>query len=243
MVNLTRLDLGNNRIKSFNVFTGDESFPNLKWLNISNNKPNELPSIKLPKLEYLDISGNKIEKVNDGWQGHANLRTIKAMDNKFKSLAVFKVCPKLEELYVAQNAFTALSGWEALPALKRLHCRRNRIEKIDEELPPLEALEYINLRQNKIPDLKTVFNLFQFPNLKDISVFKNPVEVQASSFNILMSNVLSKNTKLERFCKVKVEDCHKLEAYYLGRYNWEREQERLKQEAAEQAAREAAENE
>ena len=67
MINLTRLDLGNNRIKSFNVFTGEESFPNLKWLNIANNKPTELPAIKLPKLEYLDISGNKIEKVNDGW--------------------------------------------------------------------------------------------------------------------------------------------------------------------------------
>ena len=67
MINLTRLDLGSNRIKSFNVFTGEEAFPNLKWLNLSNNKPSELPSIKLPKLEYLDISGNKIEKVSDGW--------------------------------------------------------------------------------------------------------------------------------------------------------------------------------
>jgi len=146
MLNLVRLDLGNNRIKSFNVFTGEDSFPNLKWLNIANNKPTELPSIKLPKLEYLDVSNNKIEKVNDGWQGHANLRIIKAVDNKFKSLAVFKICPKLEELYVAQNAFTSLSGWESLPALKRLHCRRNKIEKVDEELPPLDSLEYLNLR-------------------------------------------------------------------------------------------------
>ena len=160
MVNLTRLDLGNNRIKSFNVFNGEETLPNLKWLNLSNNKPTELPSIKLPKLEYLDISGNKIEKVNDGWQGHQNLRVIRAVDNKFKSLAVFKVCPKLEELYVAQNAFTSLSGWESLPALKRLHCRRNKIEKVDEELPPLEALEYLNLRQNKIASLEVVFKLF-----------------------------------------------------------------------------------
>merc|ERR1712093_510655 len=91
-----------------------------------------------------------------------SLRIIKAVDNKFKSLAVFKVCPKLEELYVAQNAFTSLSGWESLPALKRLHARRNRIEKVEEELPPLESLEYINLRQNKLGDMRNVFNLFQF---------------------------------------------------------------------------------
>jgi len=52
----------------------------------------------------------------------------------------------LEELYAAQNAFTALSGWESLPALKKLHVRRNKIDKVDEELPPLESLEYLNMR-------------------------------------------------------------------------------------------------
>lgn len=42
-------------------------FPNLKWLDVSNNKITEFPGFKLPKLEYLDIGFNKLEKVNDGW--------------------------------------------------------------------------------------------------------------------------------------------------------------------------------
>ena len=138
-------------------------------------------------------------------------------------MAVFKVCPKLEELYAGTNAFTSLSGWESLPALKRLHLRKNKIDKVDEELPPLESLEYLNLRTNKIPSLEVIYKLFQFPNLKDINVMKNPVEIQVSSFNVLMSDVLAKNTKLTRFCKIKVEDCHRLEAYYLGQYKWEKE--------------------
>jgi len=58
--------------------------------------------------------------------------------------------PKLEILYASNNQFTTLSGWDGMTALKRLHLRRNKIEKIDEELVPLEALEYINLRANKI---------------------------------------------------------------------------------------------
>ena len=61
--------------------------------------------------------------------------------------------PKLEELYLAQNAVTALTGWESLPVLKKLHLRRNKIEKIEEELPPLEALTYLNLRGNKVSGL------------------------------------------------------------------------------------------
>ena len=85
--------------------------------------------------------------------------------------------PKLEQLYMANNAVTVLSGWEGMPALKKLHLRRNKIEKIDEELPPLEYLEYINLRANKIPNMETLEKLFKNPLLRDISVLNNPVEV------------------------------------------------------------------
>lgn len=68
----------------------------MKWLDVSNNKIVDMPAFKLPKLEYLDISYNKLEKVNDGWNGHANIRIFKTIDNKFKSLSQFKAMPKLE---------------------------------------------------------------------------------------------------------------------------------------------------
>ena len=37
----------------------------MKYLDLSSNKFNELAAFKCPKLEYLDISYNKIEKVNE----------------------------------------------------------------------------------------------------------------------------------------------------------------------------------
>jgi Leucine-rich repeat (LRR) protein len=61
--------------------------------------------------------------------------------------------PKLEELYLASNAVSNIIGWDSLPSLKRLHLRKNKIEKIDEELPPLDALVYLNLRGNKLSTL------------------------------------------------------------------------------------------
>ena len=60
--------------------------------------------------------------------------------------------PKLEELYLATNVITNIIGYEQMPKLKKLHLRKNRIEKIDDEMPPLDSLEYLNLRGNKIPN-------------------------------------------------------------------------------------------
>jgi len=97
---LTRLNLSNNKIKAMTCFATEEAFPALRWLDISFNKFTEWPGFRSPKLDYLNISGNKLEKVNEAWAGHATLRILSAADNKFKNLANFKNCPKLEELYL-----------------------------------------------------------------------------------------------------------------------------------------------
>lgn len=65
LARLTRLNLSNNKIKNVSCFAAEDSFPNLKWLDISFNKFNEWPAFRSPKLDYLNISGNKLEKVND----------------------------------------------------------------------------------------------------------------------------------------------------------------------------------
>jgi Leucine-rich repeat (LRR) protein len=138
--NLVKLNVGKNKIKSIAIFSNEENFPNLKWLDISNNKYIELIGIKVPKLEYLDISYNKLEKINESWTGHPNIKVFKSIDNKFKNFVPFKELPKLEELYLESNVITTISGYENLPSLKKLHLRKNRIEKIDEEMAPLDNL-------------------------------------------------------------------------------------------------------
>jgi Leucine-rich repeat (LRR) protein len=137
-------------VKNISIFTNEENFTQLKWLDLSNNKFTELVGIKSPKLEYLDIGYNKLEKVNESWTGHPNVKILNSVDNRFKNLVPFKDMPKLEELYLASNAVSNIIGWDSLPSLKRLHLRKNKIEKIDEELPPLDSLVYLNLRGNKL---------------------------------------------------------------------------------------------
>lgn len=188
----------------------------MKWLDISNNKYLELAAIKLPKLEYLDISYNKLEKVNEGWTGHPNVKIMKSIDNKFKNLAPFKDMPKLEELYLASNIITQITGYDSLPKLRKLHLRKNRIEKLEDEMTPLDSLEYLNLRGNKIPNLDQFEKLYQFATLTDINLIGCPLEKTAPSFNLLLAEVLIKNPKIKKFCKVEITDQHKLEAVYLA---------------------------
>lgn len=224
-------------MKTLSVFTSEENFTKLKYLDLANNKFTDLTNFALPSLEYLDISHNKLEKVNENWKGHPKLRYLNAADNKFKSLVPFKDCPKLEELYLQNNAIASITGLDGVPSLKKLNLRHNKIEKIEEELVPLEALEYLNLRTNKIPDLENLFRLFQYPNLIRINVLNCPVELGYSSMNMFIAEVLVKRTTIKRFCKVDINDNHKLESVYLAKYKWEVEEEkRKKKEAAEAEA-------
>ena len=140
MQKLVYLNLANNKVKGMNIFTNEESFPNLKWLSVSNNKLTEIPALKCPKLEYLDMGQNKMEKINEGWSGHPNLRILILFDNKYKNFAAIKNLPRLEELYMGSNALTSFGGYEGLPSLKRMHLRRNKIVSVEEELPELPSL-------------------------------------------------------------------------------------------------------
>lgn len=98
--NLITLDLARNKIKNIAIFTQEDNFTKLKYLDLSNNKVSEFPNFVLPALEYLDVSHNKLEKINEGWKGHQNIKILKSIENKFKSLAPFKDLPRLEELYL-----------------------------------------------------------------------------------------------------------------------------------------------
>lgn len=106
MTNVIHLDLRGNKINNLTIFTNEELLLNLKWLDVSGNAFKEFPAFKVPKLEYLDVSSNKLEKINEGWQGHPQLKIFKCGDNKFKNMALFKGLPKLQELYAGQNAIT-----------------------------------------------------------------------------------------------------------------------------------------
>ena len=240
LLNLIHLDLSKNKIKSLTVFQSEENLVNLKYLDLNSNQFKEFGAFKCPKLEYLDVSFNKLEKVNEGWTGLANLRILKSVDNKFKNMNFIKGMPKLEECYLANNNIASLEGYADLPALKKLHLRRNKIAKFPEEMVELPALEYLNLRSNQIENMEGILKLFTtFTTLNNLNVINTPVELSFSSMNVFLAELMQSQPKTKRFCKVEVTDARRLEAVFLGKYKFnKRDQERIA--AEEKAKAEAA---
>lgn len=154
--------------------------------------------------------------------------------------------PKLEELYLYNNSISSLVGIENVPALKKLNLRHNKIGKIEEEgLPELPALEYLNLRNNSLTSMEDMTRLFQYTTLKDINILNCPLEMEYSSMEILIADILAKYPSIERFCKVGITDKHKLEAVFLAKYKWtkaEEERKRLEEEERKKAELEEQEN-
>lgn len=132
--------------------------------------------------------------MNEAWTGHPSLKIIKSVNTKFKNLACFKGMEKLEELYLARNNINAMTGYGGLPSLKRLHLRKNKIEKIEEEMEALPALQYLNLRSNSIADKENLMRLLwkaegevPYPELKDLNIINTPLELSYSSLNVFIA--------------------------------------------------------
>lgn len=195
---LVHLNLNKNKIKNLNAFTSEEGFPNLKKLELADNNIGELVPITAPKLEYLDLCNNNCGKF-ETWVGNPTIRIFKASKTHIKSMTVLKDMPALEEAYLQDTNINAFNGYENLPALKILNLRGTKISKIEEELPELPAIESINLRSTGLNSLDHIKHIFQFTTLKDLNVLQTSLEENASSFNMLLAEVLNIYHGLQRF--------------------------------------------
>ena len=77
--------------------------------------------------------------------------------------------------------------------------------------------------------------------MTDINVLGCPVERSNASFNLLLADVLILNPKIKRFCKTTVTDAHKLEAVYLAKYRWEKQEEERKRKEEEERRKQEVE--
>lgn len=139
-----------------------------------------------------------------------------------------------------------MTGVDGLTSLKKLHLRHNKIEKLEEETPFEEmyaALEYLNLRTNKVANMDELHKIVKFPALTDLNVLNCPCELAESSMNIMICKVLGKepNPRIKRFCKVEITDVNRLESVFYAEYEWKKAEEARKEKLrleAEAAAKE-----
>ncbi|XP_043522739.1 uncharacterized protein LOC122535337 isoform X2 [Frieseomelitta varia] len=135
-VKVNNIQLSGCQIKTIepDAFKGQEN--SLKSINLKDNELMEIPSATLKTLKnltVLDLSMNKITKVNDNAFTGLKLVTLKLSDN---------------EVTLAPGSFRGLER-----SLKNLNLKGTRQKKVPEALRGLKTLAFLDLSQNSIREL------------------------------------------------------------------------------------------
>lgn len=121
------------------------------------------PVFSLKKLEYLNVSNNKIEKIKvTNRTKLSNLKVIHLNNNVISTFYTLTKYPNLEELYLSNNELTRVTNLANITTLKTIDLHGNKIESIK---PLLNLLKETNIN---ISDTKWEKNTI---NIKD-----NPLE-------------------------------------------------------------------
>ncbi|XP_076182495.1 leucine-rich repeat and fibronectin type-III domain-containing protein hattifattener [Ptiloglossa arizonensis] len=138
------------RIIEPEAFKGQEN--SLKSLNLKDNDLTEIPSniLKtLRNLTVLDLSMNKITRVNDNAFAGLKLVTLKLSDN---------------EVTLALGSFRGLER-----SLKNLNLKGTRQKKVPEGLRGLKTLAFLDLSQNSIRELPGSAGMKAFEGLESLT--------------------------------------------------------------------------
>ncbi|XP_076642288.1 leucine-rich repeat and fibronectin type-III domain-containing protein hattifattener [Halictus rubicundus] len=149
---VNNMQLSSCQIKTIepDAFEGQEN--SLKSLNLKDNFISDVPSNTLKTLRnltVLDLSMNKITRVNDNAFAAVKLVTLKLSDN---------------EVTLAPAAFRTLER-----SLKNLNLKGTRQKKVPEALRGLKTLAFLDLSQNSIRELPGSAGTKAFEGLESLT--------------------------------------------------------------------------
>ena len=172
--NLVTLDLGANRIR---VIEGLETTVNLRSLCLGKNKIEAVAGLEnLLNLRQLDIQNNRLLSLYSA-SSHDTTTGDTAAATASSGLAHLS---KLEELYLAWNGISSLSG--GLPSsIQILDLTNNRLKSFEEEILNLTNLEEFWCSSNLIESFDDIKLLSQLQKLTCLYLEHNPVAKMAET--------------------------------------------------------------
>lgn len=112
-------------------------------------------------------SGNKISDLTGlTADGLPCLRHLDLSANPLASTAGLTPLPSLLCLYLASCSLTRLEGLEGLRRLTTLHARGNQLTSLEGFAASMEALQYLNVRDNPVAELSELKRLQPLPFLR-----------------------------------------------------------------------------
>ena len=151
------------------------------------------------RLELLELYDNQIEALEglddgDGGKPGVTLRVLDMSYNVIRDMGPVRLCPNLEELYLANNKLKNIEGLGQLKKLRKIDLGANRIRTMpEEELSGLENLEELWLGKNKI---ESIGGLDRLTKLRRLDVQANRltrVENLTAQVNTLKEIYLAHN--------------------------------------------------
>ncbi|XP_023088179.1 leucine-rich repeat-containing protein 23 isoform X2 [Piliocolobus tephrosceles] len=150
------------------------ALPYLQIASFAYNQITDTEGISHPRLETLNLKGNKIHMVTGlDPQKLISLHTVELRGNQLESTLGINL-PKLKNLYLAQNMLKKVEGLEDLSNLTTLHLRDNQIDTLSGFSREMKSLQYLNLRGNVVANLGELAKLRDLPKLRALVLLDNP---------------------------------------------------------------------
>jgi len=202
------LSLKNNLLTTFPYYL--RNMPNLKNLNLSENKISGQLSSEInqfPFLEILNISSNffngKLPEMPSG------LRELYIGNNQFSSLEISSSQTPNLELFNGDNTNLGDSSFQILtefPNLKNISLENAGLTKIPQSIKYLDKLETLSLKNNNIEYLPNEFE--QLNSLEEINISGNKRLNGKIKNNFTIKNCYISNTNV---CIEDVKTCKSID--------------------------------
>ncbi|XP_066268008.1 malignant fibrous histiocytoma-amplified sequence 1 homolog [Branchiostoma lanceolatum] len=160
---MSKLQLGNNNIKTLPSLDTTKISPNMELIDLSNNEIYDVPSAFLlfPKLQSLLLGDNNITNL--------------PMDLDLKNLS-----PSLSVIDLSNNELVNLPlAICFLPSLEKLDMKQNKMRKISENIKRCSTLCFLDVSANRLKEIPS--HVLGLPKLVEIRASNN----QISSVNSL----------------------------------------------------------
>jgi Leucine-rich repeat (LRR) protein len=164
---LKKLDLYCNKITRINTFHA----PALEYLNLSSNAIEKIENLScFPNLKTLQVGNNKLSKI-ENIESLVSIRSVALRGNQIQQIEALP--PHIEELFLCENNIHEIPDLTSYPKLFKLYLEQNHISSFSFDLLPRELL-ILYLTKNDIRELQKPHVEHNY--IDTLGLIDNPIE-------------------------------------------------------------------